>query len=209
MFALLILFFLAIGLVFLMMGFIASFIISKTGIFFIGILLACLSLGICDINLMLLLFNFIFNRKSNKKQIIWTFIISIIIFGISLGLIFNGSLKFDYISLNDNLKTNTFNIEMQDNLYIENYKNIEYIEKDINDIEIEVKTNTIINVKNHITSDGEIYFYTYTPNMKTVFDTVIKNLNKNKIVEYDHEIHDMKVYASSENINKLKENQNK
>lgn len=50
-----------------------SFLITKTGIFFIGVLGAIISSGIVDIVLILIIFNFVFNRKNDKKKMIWSF----------------------------------------------------------------------------------------------------------------------------------------
>ena len=66
--------FLCMILVCLFSGIIVSFTVYKMGLFFIGILLACLSLGVTDIIFILLIFNVIFNRESNKKLVIWSFI---------------------------------------------------------------------------------------------------------------------------------------
>jgi transcriptional regulator with XRE-family HTH domain len=202
------LFLLCLTLIGLLAGFIASFIIWKTGVFFIGLLLAFLSTSVIDIIFILLLLNFIFNRKNDKKKMIWSFISALIVLGISIGFIFIGSLKFDYISEDNNnefIKTNKFELDMNDNYFIY-YDNVEYIEKDIDNIEIEIKTNELFDVGKLIHPNGEIYLYTYNSNTKKVIDFVITNLNKYKIYEMNNTIYSFKVYASSDNINKLKEN---
>lgn len=211
-FALIIMGFLCLVLITLLACFVSSFIISKTGIFFIGLLLAFLSAGILDIVVILLFLNFIFNRKNDKKKMIWLFIISLIILGISIGLLFIGSLKFDYITLDNNnefISTNKIEIDMSDDLFISDIPysyEVEYIEKNISNVEVEIRTNKLFNVKHEVYSNGEVYFYIYSPNAKKIFDSIISNLNNYKIVEITNEIYDFKVYASKENIAKLKEN---
>lgn len=212
-FALILLFLICLVLIGLLAGFVASFIINKTGIFFIGILLAFVSASIIDIIFILLLLNFIFNRKNDKKKMIWSFISAIVVLGISTGLIFTGSLKFDYLALDNNsdiVKTNKIEMDMKDNMFISNgYHDsgeVEYIEKNIDNIEIEIRTNELVNVKTRSYSTGEVYLYTYNPSMKKVFDYVITNLNKYRIYEINNEMYSFKIYASKENIEKLKSN---
>lgn len=209
-FALLLLGIFCISLVGLFAGFIASFIIRKTGILFIGLLFAFLSIGIINIVVLLLLLNFIFNRKNDKKKMIWSFIVSLIVLGLSIGLIFLGSLKFDYLTYdknNDELVSNTINIVMKDNTSIGYfYNDIEYIEENIDNIRVEVKTNKFVSATYNITDDGSVHIYTYNPNFKNLFDYVIKNLNNYKVVEFDSSIYEIKVYASKSNIEKLKNN---
>lgn len=212
-FALIILGISCIGLVGILTGFIASFIISKTGFFFIGLLLTFASTGIIDIIFILLLLNFIFNRKNDKKKMIWSFIISLITLGIGIGLIFTGGLKFDYIKYdknNNELIYNKLSIEIKDNTYIEFGNNeIEYIEKDIENIEVEVKTNKLFSVNKQITQNGGVYFYTYNTSTKAILDEIINNLNKFKVAPIEDRIYDIKIYASKENITKLKNNYEK
>lgn len=208
-FSSIILLFLSLSLIFLLGLLVISFIISKTGIFFIGILLALLSLSIINLILIIILLNFIFNRKINKKRLIITFIISIITLGISIGLIFIGSLKFNYISIydekNDLLIRNKIEIDMNNDLYIID-DNIEYIEKDIDNIEMEIETYKLVNVNYYINQDNQILFYKYPVNVKEIFDNTIKDLNNFKVVEFDTNIYSVKVFASKDNLSILKEN---
>lgn len=207
-FALIVFLFLCMGLIGLVALLVASFIISKTGVFFGGLLLVFIALSVIDVIMILLLLNFIFNRKNNKKLLIWTFISSIIILGIGTGLIFIGSLKFEYIDAakDDNLKTTILEVDMNDNLYFEEFEQIEFIEKNISNIEISVSTNNLVKTQSHINQKGEIQLYTYSSDFKTVLDEVIKNINEYKIIELDRQIYNVKVYASKENITILKSN---
>lgn len=58
--------------------------------------------------------NFVFNRKNDKKKIIWGSIFSLITLGISCGLIFVGTLNFEVI-LNDETMLETRQIEYEMN----------------------------------------------------------------------------------------------
>ena len=107
--------FIAFALVCLFGSLIISFLMYKTGVFFIG----------------LLILNFVFNRTNDKKKMIWSFIVSLITFGIGCGLIFIGTLSFN-VSYDSEymLKTVTKEYDMKEDLllYQNNYYEIEYIE---------------------------------------------------------------------------------
>lgn len=208
--------FLCLLLVCLFSGFIISFMVYKTGLFFIGLLLACLSLGIIDIILILTIYNFVFNRENNKKIIIWSFIGSLITFAISCGLIFVGTLSFDVVKNNEiSLKTETFEINMEDELfynrrYIENSEYLEeYIESDIDNVQIECCINEFFNVKLYNRGKSGVYVYEYISHPINIVKKVIENINNKKFVDVNGDLIKVKIYASKENINKLKSNQKK
>ena len=186
---------------------ILSFVIIKTGVFFVGILFSLLSASVINIVIILLLINFVFNRKNDKKKMIWTFIVFIIIFGIGCGLICVGTLKFDLIDRNDSdiIVNKTLEIDMNDKLFFDEYNNIEYIEKNINNIEIEYKINKMCNI-DYYHNNYQIVFNSYCSNPFKMIREFINQLNNNKIITIDNEISDIKVYASSDNINKIKNN---
>ena len=188
---------------------ILSFVMIKTGVFFVGILFSLLSASVINIIIILLLINFVFNRKNDKKKMIWTFILSTIIFGISCGLICIGSLKFDLIDRNDNdndmIITKTLEIDMNDKLFFDDYHNIEYIEKNIGNIEVEYKINKMCDI-DYYHNNYQIVFNSYCSNPFKVIREFINKLNDNKIITVDNEISNIKVYASSDNINKIKNN---
>ena len=98
-----------------------------------GVLIAILSAAIINVILILLLLNFVFNRKNNKKKMIWSFIISLIAFGSGVGLILVGTLNFEYIENDqDILKTKYMELDMQKDLVFGTYPVVEYIESDNN-----------------------------------------------------------------------------
>ena len=197
-------------IIFFIICFVLAFTISKTGLFFIGILLCMASLTIITIIVTLILFNFIFNRKNNKKSIIWSFLLTVILFGISCGLIFIGSLKFNYSAeINESLiETRNINIDMQDNLTI-TYDKIEYIEKDIDNIIIEYDIFKESNLEYNITNNYDkkiLHLWTNIPNIFETLRIILKEINNYNIVNIDSDISNIKVYASKENIEKLKSN---
>ena len=88
-------------------GFAASFAIYKTGLFFIGIALSFLSSGIICVIITLLFLNFVFDRKNDKKKIIWSLIISLVAFGIGCGMTCLGFMDFEFKEVKD-LKSRRF-----------------------------------------------------------------------------------------------------
>ena len=186
-----------------------SFLIAKTGIFFIGLLGAIISSGIVDIVLILIVFNFVFNRKNDKKKMIWSFIISLIVFGISCGVIFVGSLKFDTIEDNkDMLITKTEEFDMNNDLFLDPYRNdiIDYVESDINNVKIEYKINKYCELESTDYEKNGIHFWGYCSNPTKLIREFISNINDNKIISIDNDIKEITVYASKENIEIMKSN---
>ena len=191
----------------LLCSLVLSFLVCKTGIFFIGLLVSILSLSIIDLILILIVFNFVFDRKNDKKKTIWSFIISLVTLGIGVGLIVIGSLSFDIVEENiDKLKTGTIQYNMEDTLYFDQHQNIEYIESDIDDITLEYKVFYLCDVATIKYNNG-INVQANCYNTIELAKEFISNLNNKKIISVNNEIRDIKVYASKENIEKLKYNE--
>ncbi len=184
-------------------SFVISFLIFKTGLFFIGLLLAILSCATINIILLLLVINFIFSRKNSKKIMVISFIASIATFGISLGLIFIGSLNFSIVT--PDLKTASLELTMTDNLFIDN-NNIEYIPQNIDNIIIESQVPNLCNLKAENIYSNDLILYSECKEPLKVIKEAITNLNHYKILDLNNDLQNIKVYASSENINKLKQN---
>lgn len=217
MFILGIKFFALIGLLFccfvlvgLFVGIVLSFAVAKTGLFFIGLLLTFVSASIIDIVVILLILNFIFNRKNDKKKMVWAFIVSVVVLGIGCGMTLLGSLNFDYIdkeSLDDSIvETKTINFSMNDNLFFNEYHVIEYVEKDIDNVIVEYKINKLCKLDYNKSDKYGIHFYDYCSNPMSLIRQFISNLNDKKIIDVNNEIIKVKVYASKSNIEKLKSN---
>lgn len=206
--------FVAFVLIGLFISFIASFLLYKTGFLFVGLLLSILSSSIIAIIILLLILNFVFNRKNDKKKMIWSFIISLIIFGMGCGMIFVGTISFDVIE-NDKsiLKTVTKEYDMKDDLVIYPYgdSEIEYVEADNNNLKIEYTINKYCEVNSHFNkeSDDTIVHWTNCDNPTRFVREFIKNANNKKIVPMNNIIEKMTIYTNRNNIDTLKNNWDK
>ena len=193
------------GIVFLLIALILSFLTIKTGVFFIGLLLSILSLSIIGIIVLLALINFIFNRKSNKKIMIYSFILSLVVFGVGAGLTFLGSLGFNVTDVNeDALKTQSFEYDMTNDLSIDEHYYIEYIESNINNVKVEYSLNKYCDINEF--NDGTIYGFVECKNPMKIVRAVAKNLGEKKITNMSNTVESVKVYANKTNIEILKNN---
>ena len=205
--------FVSFVLICLFISFIASFLLYKTGFFFIGLILTILSSSVITIIILLLILNFVFNRKNDKKKMIWIFISSLIIFGIGCGTIFVGAMPFDIIE-NDksSLKTVTKEYDMKDDLVIYPYgaNEIEYVKADNSNIKIEYTISKYCKINSHFNGDHEdiIMHWTYCENPTKLVREFIRNANDKKIVPINDRIRKISIYTNQNNIDILKNNWN-
>ena len=136
-----------------------------------------------------------------------SFIISLVLVGISIGLIPIGISKFNYIENPESNIEDVYNLEMTDNLSINCWNdNVEYIETDINEVRIVVKHSKYY--KSKITNRGEAIYVHYSTEDSKVMENIrdnIKDINNKEIKNYYNST--IYVYASKENIEKIKQNE--
>ena len=196
-------------LVCLFISLVAAFLMYKTGLFFIGLLITILSSSAIGIVILLLILNFVFNRKSDKKKMIWSFIISLITLGIGCGLIFIGTLSFD-ISYDSEymLKTVTKEYDMKEDLIItNNYGEIEYIETEDKNIKIDYQINKYCDIYDN-NYNNNIVVWPDCENPINIAKEYIKNINDKRIIPINNTIEKMTVYTNKSNIETLKNNWN-
>ena len=199
------------SLVFFVLLFILSFLIIKSGLLFIGCIIMSLGLIAINVIVLLVLFNFIFNRLSDKKKIIYSFISSIIIFSLGFGISLVGLLNFNYIDDKIETKLIETSLKMDKNYIIHNTLNneIEFIEDNtlIDTIKIEYEVNELYNARYEIV-ENNVYNWTYESNVFEILRKVIKYINNKEINSLDLYLK-VKVYSSKENIEILKVNKEK
>lgn len=196
-----------ISLISLVILFVLSFLLSRTGLLFIGLLITLFSVIVINVILILVLLNFIFNRKSDKKKMIWLFIISLITIGVGSGLIFIGSLDFKYLENDtENLKTNYIEYDMEEGIFFGDYLDIEYIPSENTNIKIEYTLNKNFTLEDNNYSEGIVHLWTTCVNPLELIKEIIENLNNKKLINISGEIETIKVYTTLENINKIKQN---
>ena len=188
-----------------------SFLFVKTGLVFLGSLLALLSALIINFIILELLYNFIVSKKSKKNRISIMLLISLIFAGISIGVISIGVTQFDYIKdpQKANALENNFTIEMTDNLSINNFNKqvkMEYIETDNNEIKVTVNYSKFynVNIYNRNETINIDIFQDDSRIMESIRDT-IKDINNKEILDYHSPR--IYVYASKDNIEKMQQNQ--
>ena len=210
-FALMIAFPCSMSLVFFVVALVISFLIMKTGLFFLGVFLATVSCIFINIIILVVLFNFIMNRKNKKKFLLVSFIVSLILFGVGVGIGTIGFTSFDYINdMNHEvyLKEEII-IPMQENLVIESHNGnmIEYIEEDRNDIRIVSKhtKNYKLKYDKEYTDYLWLHFENNDSNILELLREILQDINHKKIINYSKcKIY---IYTSKNNIEKLNRNQ--
>ena len=202
------------GIAFTVVLFILSFLVYNTGFFFAGSLLSTASFATAGVSLLIVILNFIFNRKSNIKVLIRTFAASVIVFGIGIGLMFAGSLSFDVVDIkNDQVVTKEY--EMNNNLIIMDYaKDIVYKEEDINNIKIDYTFSEYCELEDDISESSTFNnpMLTYNISCNNAFKIMrgaLKTINSKKISK---DLVDtstkLVIHANKDNIEILKTNQN-
>lgn len=201
-------------LVCLFISLVAAFLMYKTGLFFIGLLITILSSSAIGIVILLLILNFVFNRKSDKKKMIWSFISSLIILGVGCGMIFVGATSFDVIESNETTLTKvTREYDMNDKLlmYPHSDYEIEYVETDNSNIKVEYSICKYCEIKDHYKKNHDytmIMAWSYCNNPTKLVREFFKNANDKKIVSINNTIQKITIYTNQNNIDTLKNNLN-
>lgn len=186
-----------------------SFLFVKTGLVFVGALLGIISAIIINFIILELFYNFIVSKKSKKTRMAISFVIALVLAGISIGTILIGATKFNYVadsSANTEIEE-VYEFEMTDNLSIDHWNSyIEYIEEDRDTIKIVVKHSKYLNAFYSTDENDtiEIYCIQDEAEVMGMIRDIIKDVNNKEIKNYHSPI--IYVYASRENIEKMMQN---
>ena len=194
-----------ISLLSLVICLVLSFLIIKTGVFFGGIFIGLIAIITLNLLVITCLYNFVVNKKLNKRKIGIIGILSIIMCGVGIGISLIGITQFDIIN---NIDSNyyiekTIKMDMDEDLFI--YDASEYIISDIDNIEIVVKYSPLYEVNKETYGNG-IYINRYldTNNLMKSVRMTIDDLNKKQIIDYSN--YKIYVYANEKNLETLKNN---
>lgn len=162
-----------------------------------------------------LIFHFIIGKKLNEKRFFITFLIALIGLGISFGLLLSDISSISYVNkapVNEEIETVTKIYPMEENLQFYFGDTAEYIVDETleNQIKVEVehyKEYTEVFLPPEMYSSHVLI---ETDNITAILDRVIKDLSKRKLYNYE-ELHtaQIRIYGSSVNIEKLKDNYEK
>ena len=216
-------FFILIGFIFSSVGLIVAsvldLILIPTHLIFLWIELLLVAFSIISVQIILLLINFIFNRKTKILPHVIVFISSLVVIGLSIGFIALTVGKFDIIRDNNNLKLETQSIELKykDNLVIDsaigfdNYKYKYIIDNSISDGDIIVSRDIdsrYFKITTHDTEQDNMpmiqVFEENKNTIKFIENEIIKNLKNNKIYTYeDLDDQPIVIKANEKTINDL------
>lgn len=203
--------FFGIGFAFSFVGLVAllvlNFLFVKTGLVFFGSLLGIISALIINFVILQIIYNFIVSKKNHKTRIAILLISSLVLAGLSIGMIFIGATSFNVVE-EDNIEAeDEYNIQMTDNLSIGGWdRNIEYVESDLSDVKIVVKHSK--RYKTSLENENDIiYVFSYTDDIDfmNMIRDIIKDINNKEIKSYNYD-NLITVYTSKENIEKMKQN---
>lgn len=202
--------------------FIISLYFSFSNAIFIGSTIATLALLIINVIILMLIIGFIFDKKYNYKILLITFLTSIIVSGIGIGIFVLGIKDFKIADNMDdilNLKNHSEEINYKDNMLITNsdsyYLNTSYkyeIDNNMEDDKIKISgiyddkylkmdKDSIIEYKMNV-----LTIYGYQESSINLISQVIKDLKNNIIRSYDFGYFDLKITANENTINKLMDN---
>jgi regulator of replication initiation timing len=130
------------------------------------------------------------------------------IIGISSGFCMIGIKDFNYKSVlnSDKIETTKYEYDTFDNIFFNYPDDADYIESDLSNIVVEIKHSKNALVNKYEYEDGQVQLYVNYNDFhffKLVND-IIDDINNKEIINYDD--FEIKIYASKENIDKLKQN---
>ena len=202
--------FIGIGFSFSLIGFVMclvlSFLISESGLLFIGTLLGLLSAIVINIVILDIIISFIFNRKTKKGLLLIAFLTSLITAGVACGLVISSFKDFSVINEYDEKYYNTKEVTYKMNNNIKIDHGYDFVESNNKDIKIVYTYVNYCNLTSYIVEDDIISYYSDCLSSPELFKNFLSDLNDKKLV--DDQI-DIKIYTTKENINKITENNKK
>lgn len=202
-------FFVGIGFAFSLIGlvacFVLSFMISKTGVLFVGTLLGMIGGIVINLVILDIIINFIINRKNKKGLLLISFLVSLIMIGIACGLVMSSYKDFKVINDLDEkyYTTKEVTYKMTDITILDD--RYDFVETNDNNIKIVYKYANYCEM--HIyNTDGIISSHQECLSSPQLFKNFLYMLNDKVLVD---DVTDVKVYTSKANMKKITENTKK
>lgn len=184
-----------------------SFTFVKTGLLFVGGFLGSLCGIALNLVIIYLIYCFVMNMKINKMGSFIVFASSLILGGISIGLVASGFKDFKIVNDYNPKYMATTKEEMnmsKDLVILDHSSNVEYVESNNNNIKIEYKHFKSCKVET-IKEEKSIYFVNDCDG--TLIKDMIDQINDKVFV--DPSIYKVFIYTNKENIKTLKNNGDK
>lgn len=187
-----------------------SFLLFESGSLFVGLLFSIVGAALINIIILRLIYNFIVTKKLNKAFLFAASIISLIIFGLGLGIICFSATSFKFEEKEYDVIESKYEFKMSDDILINDWEyydsDIEYVEKNIDNVQIVVKHSGLykVNMWNY-ENDINLIIYTNEANVLEYLRVFIEDVNHKVIGIYDYQV-DIVIYANKNNLNTIKNN---
>ena len=209
-------------LLFTLVGLSTAFILSVIhiglGSLFIGLSITTLSGVIGTLSLLVLIIKFIFNKKNKSNKLLIAFLLSIVFFGIGIGISIISIKNYKIEEKSSFTAETTQKLKYEDGLVIQSeYLNdltYEFDETKGDDIELQIKYNDKLVTAAYYVEDYyglKVYVASadyINNNFYNTYKIIIDDLKNNKIRYYNQNL-EVKVVSSKATIDKLLENESK
>lgn len=190
------------SLVLFALVFVLSFLIIKSGLLFVGVLIGLIALIVMNYVVLNFIYDFVFNHKSRKSLLAVMFVVSLFVFGCGIGLSAISFSNFEFVSSDSNYDVRTEYIDMDGSITFVGY-NFVFKESDDENIKITYKNTHNCNVIKSV--DNNIYSFHYNYDYEFNFvKKIIRDINDKKIyMDYDCMI---EISTNKNNLDKLEKN---
>lgn len=206
------------ALVGLSTAFILSVIHIGLGSMFVGLTITTLSGVIGTLSLLMIIIKFIFNKKNKSNKLLVSFLLSIVFFGIGIGISLISFKNYTFEEKSTFNAETTQKLKYEDGLVIQSeYLNdltYEFDETKGDNIELQIKYNDkLVNAAYYIEDYYGLKVYVASAdyinnNFYNTYKIIIDDLKNNKIRYYNENL-EVKVVSSKATIDKLLENESK
>ena len=212
----------ALILMFALAGISTAFVLSVIhiglGSMFVGLSITSLAGILGCISLLILIIKFIFNKKNKSNKLLITFLLSIVLFGVGIGISIISFKNYTFEEKSSFNAETKQELKYEDGLVIQseflNDLTYEFDETKGDNIELQIKYNDkLVNTTYYIENYYGLKVYVASAdyinnNFYNTYKIIIDDLKNNKIRYYNENL-EVKVVSSKATIDKLLENESK